>query len=352
MTIEISKLAEYGWDNFFTSQLEPDDLTNFIPARIKTVHRSQIQVIGVGLDRMTMPYSSVDGEGTTATVGDWLLLEPETFRPKRLLERKSIFKRRAAGSHRGDQLIAANIDTLFIVASCNFDFNVARLERYLALAHEAHVTPVIILTKGDLVEEPDEFIRTVEELQPGLVVEMVDARDLSSAKCLETWCGYGQTVALVGSSGVGKSTLINTLIGNDDIETRDVRVDDSKGRHTTTGRTLHRLPKGGWLADTPGMRELQLTQVEEGIKEVFADIVDLAANCKFNNCQHTKEPGCAVQAAIADGSLDPARLSRWMKLATEEALNTQSFAQRHVQDRKFGKRIKKAKKDKTHWRDD
>jgi ribosome biogenesis GTPase / thiamine phosphate phosphatase len=352
MTIEISALADYGWDNFFTSQLDTEDLENFIPARVKSVHRSQIQVIGVDLDRMTMPYSSVDGEGATATVGDWLLLEPETYRPKRLLERKSIFKRRAVGSHRSEQLIAANVDTLFIVASCNFDFNVARLERYLSLAHEARVTPVIVLTKADLVDEPNAFAREVANLQSGLLVELVDARDPGSAKCLEPWCAHGQTVALVGSSGVGKSTLINTLTGNSDIATRDVRVDDSKGRHTTTSRTLHRLPEGGWLVDTPGMRELQLTEVEEGIKEVFADIVELAAECKFSDCQHAKEPGCAVQAAIQNETLDPARLKRWAKLAAEEAYNTETFAQRHERDRKFGKQIKKAKKDKHHWRDD
>ena len=352
MTIQISELADYGWSNFFTSQLDADDLETCIPARVKSVHRNQIHVIGVDLDRMTMPYISKDGDGAQATVGDWLLLEPETFRPRRLLDRKSIFKRKAVGSHRGEQLIAANVDTLFIVASCNFDFNLARLERYMSLAHEAQVTPVIILTKADLVDDPDEFAKAVSGLHPSLIVETMDARDATAAKRLEPWCGLGQTVAFVSSSGVGKSTLINTLIGTDDIETRDVRVDDSRGRHTTTGRTLHRLPEGGWLIDTPGMREIQLTDVEEGIKEVFSDILEMAVSCKFNDCKHNQEPGCAVRVAIEDGSLDAERLKRWQKLAAEEVRNTETLAQRHSRDRSFGKMVKRAKKDKANWQDD
>ncbi len=352
MTVQVAELADYGWSNFFTSQLDAADLEAFIPARVKSVHRNQIHVIGVDLDRMTMPYISKEGDGAQATVGDWLLLEPDTYRPKRLLERKSLFKRKAVGSHRGEQLIAANVDTLFIVASCNFDFNLARLERYLSLAHEAQVTPVIVLTKADLVDEPQEFTDAVSALDASLIVESIDARDAEAAKRLEPWCGLGQTVAFVGSSGVGKSTLINTLIGTDEIETRDIRLDDSKGRHTTTGRTLHRLPEGGWLIDTPGMREIQLTEVEEGIKEVFSDILEVAASCKFNDCHHDQEPGCAVREAIEKGDLDPERLKRWQKLAAEEVRNTETLAQRHSRDRSFGKMVKRAKKDKAHWQDD
>ncbi|MEQ9520452.1 MAG: ribosome small subunit-dependent GTPase A [Parvibaculum sp.] len=350
---QVSSLAEFGWSNFFTSQLMSDELMGLTPARVKSVHRNRLEVIGVGFDQMVPPFSPNEGELTPVTVGDWLLLDVETFRPLHLLERKSLVKRRAVGKAATEQLIAANIDTLFVVTSCNMDFNVARLERYLALAHEAGVTPVLVLTKADLAEGGVEaYVGAARDMERGLIVEVLDARDKDAVKCLEPWCSRGQTVAFVGSSGVGKSTLINSLKGGEEIATGAIREDDAKGRHTTTGRTLYRLPGGGWLVDTPGMRELQLSEVEAGIEEVFADLVDLAAECRFSDCQHQTEPGCAVQAAIASGTLEETRYKRWEKLRAEDTRNTTTLAERRVQGRKFDKMVKRAKKDKAHWRDD
>ncbi len=191
-----------------------------------------------------------------ATVGDWLLLDRSTNRLVRLLERKSLFKRKEPGTGRSIQLIAANVDTVLIVSSCNQDFNQARLERYLALAREAQVQPIVVLTKADLADDPGSYVTKVVKLLPGLLVECLEARSGADVAKLEPWCGQGQTVALLGSSGVGKSTLINALAGEDVQAISGIREGDAKGHHTTTGRSLHRLPTGGWLLDTPGMREL------------------------------------------------------------------------------------------------
>lgn len=342
-----SDLADFGWNHFFSSQLEPDDLVHFLPVRVMAVHRGGLGVAGPGIDRQIPPLIADEGdEEAAATVGDWLLLDPGTFHPERLLHRKSLFKRRAPGSGLKLQLIAANVDTLFIVTSCNQDFNIARLERYLALAREADVTPVVVLTKADLVDTPGDFAGAAAGLLPGLLVEVLDARDPHSVACLAPWCGRGQTVALVGSSGVGKSTLINTAIGVSQIATRNVRDDDDKGRHTTSGRALHRMPAGGWLMDTPGMRELRLTDVKSGLDDLFADILISAEECRFNDCRHESEPGCAVLAAVEAGTLDARRLKRWRKLVAEEAHNSESLAERRARERTIGKLYKKVAKEK------
>lgn len=341
MTFNTSDLADFGWTAFFNSQLDIDDLQTAIPVRVMAVHRGSLDVANPGLDMQVPPLTpTADDEETVATVGDWLLLDHENYRPLRLLRRKSLFKRRAPGTARKLQLIAANVDTLFIVSSCNADFNAARLERYLALAREAGVTPVIVLTKADQTDTPEEFVGPAAKLRPGVLVEAVDARDADSVACLTAWCASGQTVALLGSSGVGKSTLANTLIGTDRIDTQGIREDDAKGRHTTTARALHRLPTNGWLLDTPGMRELQLTDAKAGLEEVFADIVELAETCRFSDCGHETEPGCAVLAAVETGALEPGRLKRWRKLVAEDARNTESIADRRARERGFGKMVK------------
>ena len=219
------------------------------------------------------------------------------------------------------------------------DFNVSRLERYLALALDAKVTPVIVLTKADLADA-EKYLQEAQAMRSDLDVLAVNSLDPESIADLHQWCGSGQTVALVGSSGVGKSTLLNTLVGKAVAITGAIREDDSKGRHTTTSRSLHALPNGGLVLDSPGMRELKLTDVAAGLGVVFDDIEVLAERCRFKDCDHHTEPGCAVTAAIEDGTLLARRLENYRKLLREDAHNTQSIAERHQRYRKFGKNAK------------
>ena len=341
MTVEKAafSLPELGWRNAFMQQLSVEELDKSLPVRVLAVHRASLAVVGEGFEASIPPFFGEDEE-ERATVGDWMLIDRETHTPIRILDRNSLFKRRAAGEGRRVQLIAANVDTLFVVSSCNQDFNVARLERYLALAREADITPVVVLTKTDLAEDPTPYRAAAEGLMPGLFVELVNAKNPDDVARLMAWCQTGQTVAFVGSSGVGKSTLVNTMSGGDQIATQGIREDDAKGRHTTTHREMHRLAAGGWLMDTPGMRELQMTDVAAGIDEVFSDLSELAQTCKFNDCAHETEPGCAVQAAISEGRIDADRLRRWKKLSAEEAFNAASLAERRAKAKGFAKKVR------------
>lgn len=290
--------------------------------RVATVHRSRMTGLStIGTVRVGLP-----AHVNTAqfAVGDWVLADPQSHLLIRRLERRSLLERQTVGA-RVPQLIAANVDTVFIVTSCNDDFNPARLERYLALANEAGTNAVIVLTKADQTPDPRPFLEHAAALQRGLEVVSVNARSPDAVGVLAPWSGVGQTVALIGSSGVGKSTLLNTLARkSEDAKqaTGAIREDDAKGRHTTTARSLHKIETGGWIIDTPGMRTLHVSDLSSGLETLFAEITERAPDCRFRDCTHMHEPGCAVQAAVAAGELDLARLDRWRKLHTENLQNT------------------------------
>lgn len=339
-------LSDLGWSAFHAARAagEPG-----LPARVSLVARNRLEALAeTGPVTLTLPGKQSTGE---FAVGDWLLHDPENHRVLNLLERKTLLHRRAAGTASRDQLIAANVDTLGIVTSCNHDFNVARLERYLALASAAGCLPLVIITKADEAEDPDAYRHRAEALSPLVAAVTLDARDPEQIARLHPWCDRGQTLALLGSSGTGKTTLSNGLTGRHD-GTQDIRADDSKGRHTTTARALWRTAAGGWLIDTPGMRELQLTDAAEGIDSVFADLSELAARCRFSDCGHDSEPGCAIRAEIDAGRLDPARLARWRKLQREDARNSETIAEARARSKGFGKMVRSVMEEKRRWRGD
>lgn len=341
-TLNTYTLTELGFSSYFLSQLSLDELENLHPMRVIEVHRSKLNALGEhGLAELSLHTSTSSGD---FAVGDWVLSNEE-HRVTRLLSAKSSLSRRAAGSHTAVQLIANNVDTLFIVTSCNADFNEARLERYLALSKEANVDSVIVLTKADLSEHVDELTRRAEALMSNLIIVPLNATDKNVGDILAPWCGPGQTVALLGSSGVGKTTLMNGLTGESST-TQGIREDDAKGKHTTTYRSMRSIIEGGWVIDTPGMRALRLHDNADGITAVFDDIMQAASHCRYADCQHESEPGCAVQSAITNGELDLERLKRWRKLQREDLHNSQSIAESRKREKLFSKSVNRIAKGK------
>jgi ribosome biogenesis GTPase / thiamine phosphate phosphatase len=309
-------LYDLGWDDGFAPALEPHD--NCIPARVSAQHRGGYDVLTEGGELRVHLAGRLRHEATSAAdlpaVGDWVALREETIQA--VLPRRSTFTRKAAWAPTEAQVLAANLDTVFVVSALDGDFNLRRLERYLTLAWESGATPVLVLTKADLCDDPLAALLEAEQVAFGVSAHVVSNVTGEGLDELIPYLAPAKTVALLGSSGVGKSTLANRLLGEELQATKEI-AEDGRGRHTTTSRQLLRLPGGALLVDTPGLREIQLWDADDGIQEAFADVDEIAADCRFRDCAHMREPGCAVQAAIDEGRLPRERLQSYRALQRE-----------------------------------
>jgi ribosome biogenesis GTPase len=329
-------LDELGWTAALAEAFVPHAGEGLVPGRVSLEHTHIYRVLtaeGEWLARVSgrLRHHAAARREFPA-VGDWVALEPPATSGdatiRAVLPRRSRFSRRAAGDPTEEQIVAANIDTVFLVAGLDGDFNPRRIERYLLVALDSGASPVIVLNKADLAEDAAAKTAEIRLLAAGIPVHAVSCRSPASLEVLRQYLTRGQTGALLGSSGVGKSTIVNRLIGHDLLRTRDVRESDSRGRHTSTARQLVPLPGSGILIDTPGMRELQLWDAGEGMSGAFADIDALAEGCRFRDCRHRQEPGCAVRAATTAGELPHLRLDSYLKLQDEQAHQARQLDER------------------------
>ncbi len=318
-------LTTLGWDDVFAEQFATHAAAGLVPGRVSVQHRGAYDVLTaegeLRCDVRGRLYEESSSPADLPAVGDWVAISTRdggAGTVEAVLPRRTRFSRKQAWQAAEEQVLAANIDVVFIVTSLNEELSLRRLERYLILGRESGALPVVVLTKADLHADPDGVVAEVETIAGGIPVIAISSRSGVGLDLVRSYLAPGTTAALLGSSGVGKSTLVNTLAGEEVLETQEIR-EDGKGRHTTTRRELVQLPSGALVIDTPGMRELQLWVADEALEESFDDVTSLFEHCRFADCSHDAEPGCAVKAAIEDGTLDLERWESYRKLEAELA---------------------------------
>ena len=319
------RLRALGWNEADAASFAPFAAEGLVPARVVGGYTRYLRVLTAAGESLAEPAGSLKRAASASaelpTVGDWVALRPRPGDDRDVIQavlpRRTAFVRRAAGLRAVAQVLAANVDTVFLVMGLDGDFNPRRLERALVLAWESGAEPVVLLNKADVASDLAARRAQIEQVAGGVPVCVIAAKQGQGLEALTRWLVPGRTVALLGSSGVGKSTLVNRLLGRERQRTNEVRQNDQRGRHTTTERELIELPGGALLVDTPGLRELQLWSDGTGLEAAFEDVSALAASCRFTDCGHSNEPGCAVRRAVADERLAPARLASYLKLQGE-----------------------------------
>jgi ribosome biogenesis GTPase len=340
-------LHRLGWDDGWEAAFAEHRAAGLVPARVAVQHRGAYDLMHEhGEQRASAANRLVREEGLPA-VGDWVGLDPTSNLIEALLPRRTSISRKEVWQATREQILAANVDVAFLVQALPLDFNLRRLERYLAMAWESGAQPVVLLTKTDLVEDVQPYLDELEGVTLGSCpVQAVSAKTGEGIDDLRTWLEPNKTAVLLGSSGVGKSTIVNTLVGEELLPTQEVREDDQMGRHTTTRRELILIPTGGVVLDTPGIRELQLWDAD--LEQTFGDIEEIARRCRFADCNHDREPGCAIREALEDGTLSPERWQSYVKLQREleavEARRNHLLRQERVREYKIRARANRPKK--------